>query len=929
MTRQVLFAIQYISIAGLIMESWFVFRKWRSEIHSYILLSSVSTLINNVGYLMQMRATSREAYLAALQMAYLGKVWIPFSLFLFLMLLCGKKVSGAARAALSAVHAVTFALMLTVEYNELYYRNVRFVQTGIFPQLAHGNGVWHYAYDALLAYYIIYGLLQMFIAWRKEKNPLSKKRLFMVILAVLSYSGFFVLYKLTPAWTYDVTSLGYTIGTVFMYIAIFRYDLLDTVTLARDYAIDEVSSGIIAVDSRGEIGYYNKPALALFPSLETDAQGVVNTLRASIERCIPLHIKDRVYTPKANALSRGGADSGTVYVVADDTEHFRYVEKLEEQTRRADSASRAKTVFLANMSHEIRTPINVILGMDELILRESAEKETLTYAENINSAGRTLLSIINDILDLSKIEEGKLEIRPTQYDLNSLAGDLVNMTRVRAEEKGLRLEVIVDEDIPHALYGDELRIRQCAMNVLTNAVKYTERGTITLRIDYEKRNEDMIALRFFVRDTGIGMKPEDVERLFTPFARFEESRNRSIEGTGLGMSITKQLLALMDSKLEVESVYGEGSTFSFSVDQQVLAWEPIGAFAAEDADAAVTRKAYHALFCAPDARILVVDDMPVNLAVITGLLKRTRIQVDTAESGAAALRMARQQRYDAMFIDHMMPEMDGIETLHKLRALPGVKDTPCVALTANAISGAREMYLAEGFTDYLSKPVDGGKLEELLCRCLPPEKLLEPGDEAEAAEAALPEWLYDVDGLNVEEGLAHCGSAEAYLETLTIYAQSAGDIANELRRHIAEMDIKSITIKVHALKSTSRAVGVLALGNFAERMEIAGKAGDTRALFLHLGDLIEQVDAIGAALAPLCGGEREKDAEALPVISDERLREIFASVRKYALDFDDEGAAAALRELDGFAIPEAEREHVEAIRRMVSNFDWDRIDELL
>jgi len=594
------------------------------------------------------------------------------------------------------------------------------------------------------------------------------------------------------------------------------------------------------------------------------------------------------------------------------------------------------------MSHEIRTPINAILGMDEMILRESGEEEILDYAEDIESAGRTLLSIINDILDLSKIEEGKMEILPARYDLSSLVNDLVNMTRPRADNKGLRFVVHVDENIPHLLFGDEIRIRQCALNILTNAVKYTEKGTVTMELGYEKRGENRIALRFSVADTGIGMKQEDMDRLFAPFERIEESRNRSVEGTGLGMSITKQLLALMDSKLDVESVYGEGSTFSFAVEQPVESWEPVGRFVGRRA-AGAPHRVYRELFHAPEARILVVDDTPVNLTVIRGLLKRTQIKVDTASSGAEALSRAENTVYDVIFIDHMMPDMDGVETLHRLRGLPNAADVPCVALTANAISGAREAYLAAGFTDYVSKPVDGAKLEKMLLGCLPPEKVraVAPEDAAPAPvltpvsapdgaeDAALPEWLRAVDELDVVQGLSRCGTAETYLDTLAVYAKNAASAADEIENLWRAGDAGGVTVKVHALKSTSRAIGAEELGALAEKLEAAGKAGDTRTLDAELGGLLARFRALGAALAPLREADAAQDDGGLPPLPNGKLREAYDSLREFAANMDSDGAAYVLNYLSGFRIPEGERARVERARQAVENFDWDKIEGIL
>ena len=859
----------------------------------------------------------------------------------------------------------------------------------------------------------------------------------------------------------------------------------------------------------------------------------------------------------------------------------------------------------------------------------------------------------------------------------------------------------MDETIPHLLYGDEIRIRQCALNILTNAIKYTEKGSVTLAVGYEKRREDKISLRFRVSDTGIGMKQEDMGKLFSPFSRIEESRNRSIEGTGLGMSITRQLLDLMGSSLEVQSVYGEGSTFSFAVEQPVVQWTPIGKFAGRY-EVSGEQRAYRERFHAPDAQVLVVDDTPVNLAVIRGLLKKTHVQIDTAESGREALQKAAAQPYDVFFIDHMMPDMDGIETLQELRKLPGLADKPCVALTANAISGAREMYLEAGFSDYLSKPVDGAKLEELLMACLPKEKLRDPaqtaaplrghgrkatilivdddplvcklagdilgkryrveachsgadaarvaeelrsdlilldinlGDrsgfdvlqtlrrspvtgeipvifltgeqdegaeiegfrsgaadyvrkpfipevllqrtkriieldqlqhdlqgevkhqtrcagrltkemmlalskavdakdhytnghservaayaaeiarrmgksaseqehiyemglmhdigkigvpeeiinktsrltdeefeqikkhtvigseilqqitempelsdgarshherydgtgypdglkgtdipeaariicladcydamtstrtysrpkaqatvraeikrcagtqfdpeiakvllqmidedtdyimtertadirvwrgsdklwmnaetdipepasadevtDADEKETPLPDWLDQVDELDTADGLRHCGTAETYLETLTIFAKNTAQSADEIESFWRSGDIANTTVKVHALKSMARAIGAERLGALAERLELAGKAGETETLSAELGSLLERFRVLGKQLAPLHEPEREAEDASLPLISDEELREAYDGIRELAINLDADNAKYVLDYLNGYRIPESERKRVDALRRAIAAFDWDKVNEIL
>ncbi len=391
----------------------------------------------------------------------------------------------------------------------------------------------------------------------------------------------------------------------------------------------------------------------------------------------------------------------------------------------AEAADRAKSNFLANMSHEIRTPINAILGMDEMILRDvrKDDLDIISYAEDIESAGRTLLALINEILDFSKIEEGKMEIVPVHYETSMMINDLVNMVKPRASKKGLAFETVIGGEVPRVLKGDDIRIKQCIMNILTNAIKYTDEGSVKFRIAFENIDEDHVIMKVEVKDTGIGMKKADLDNLFSPFKRIEENRNRTIEGTGLGMSITKQLLALMGSELKVESTYGEGSEFSFEIKQRVIKGDIQDTVQRSGRYGGERRASYKEMFHAPDARILVVDDTPMNLNVIKKLLARTELKVETAESGIEAIELVAKIHYDMIFIDHMMPKMDGIETLRAMKCMPWARDTIYVALTANAISGAREKYLEAGFSDYLSKPVEHKLLEKMLINYLPKDKV--------------------------------------------------------------------------------------------------------------------------------------------------------------------------------------------------------------
>lgn len=508
-------------------------------------------------------------------------------------------------------------------------------------------------------------------------------------------------------------------------------------------------------------------------------------------------------------------------------------------------ASKSKAQFLANMSHEIRTPINAVLGMNEIILKSSKEPETLSCAADIQSAGKNLLALVNDILDFSKIESGKMKIIPVNYEISSLLNDCYNLLSARAAEKNLKLEIKNNPDMPYLLFGDEIRIRQIIVNFLTNGIKYTERGTVCLSLDYEKCDEESILLKISVSDTGKGISEEDQQKLFSSFQRVDEKNNRNIEGTGLGLSITKQLTDLMDGEISVESELGKGSVFRVQIPQSVKSWEKAGTLQMQSSAQLRQMNVHHMEFTAPTARILIVDDMEMNLKVIKGLLKETKIQIDTCTSGKDALVRVCNTTYDVILLDHMMPEMDGIETFRRMKELPDNrnKNTPVVMLTANAVSGARDEYLAEGFDQYLSKPIESVSLDKMLQKYLA-DKICEEASDAGVESA---DSLSKLSFLNVETGMSYCGNMEEiYLEAVETFANS--DMRNEIQSYYEANDWKNYQILVHGLKSSSRTIGATKLSTLAQKLEIAAKEeneviirnGHERMMGMY-GELIEKL----------------------------------------------------------------------------------------
>lgn len=514
-------------------------------------------------------------------------------------------------------------------------------------------------------------------------------------------------------------------------------------------------------------------------------------------------------------------------------------EKLEQALEAAEQASVAKTAFLSNMSHEIRTPITAILGMNEMIQRETGDPAILEYSENIRKAGVSLLGIISDILDFSKIESGHMELVSEGYELASAVIDLYNLVQFRAEAKGLELRFDIDPSLPSGLTGDEIRIKQIITNLLTNAVKYTEKGSVVLEAKCLEKTTDSVLIGISVTDTGSGIREDEIDRLFEPFDRLNLKKTRTIEGSGLGLAITRQILDMMDSTLEVDSTYGKGSRFSFSIRQKVSDDHPVGDIDIESLlHSGRGAKSKQSSFTAPGVKLLVVDDTPMNLQVIAGLLKRTLMDIDVAESGAECLEKFRANKYDLVFLDYRMPHMNGIETLLEIkRAYPDkFEETPIISLTASAVSGDKEKMLRAGFTDYLPKPVNIDDMERMLIKYLPKDSVVISEDAADSADgdgaaeddelAKLPGIIFDCEELDPRKGIEYCGDADDYIYALETYAKSIDGRAEQIEADLERGDHEAYTINVHSLKSTSQAIGAMRLYEMAKALEQAGKDRD-------------------------------------------------------------------------------------------------------
>ena len=611
-------------------------------------------------------------------------------------------------------------------------------------------------------------------------------------------------------------------------------------------------------------------------------------------------------------------------IVSGSIEKAKLTAELEKAREEAERANRAKSEFLAKMSHEIRTPVNAVLGMNEMILRESVNEDVRSYAYDIKNSSIALLNIINEILDSSKIESGMMELVEGNYNLDVLLNDLFHMVEIKSREKGLNLIFDIDPDMPRGYYGDDKRIRQVLLNLLTNAVKYTNQGTVTLSVGCKIQQDEAI-VHFAVKDTGIGIKEEDIRKIYDAFQRFDMSRNKNVEGTGLGMKIAQQFLTLMESELLIQSEYEKGSEFSFDIIQRIVDKEPLGDFRKRHQNV-VEIKSKQTSFVAPDVKVLVVDDNKMNRKVFKALLKKTLMQITEADSGMLCLELLRKQSFDIIFLDHMMPEMDGIETFHIIKEEKLCEGVPIIMLTANAIIGDREKYLEEGFDDFLSKPIMPDELEQMLKNYLPVKNVVTEAGVAVSQQEQATVNLPQLDEFDFEYAKSILRDEELLPKILIDFYDSLGLLKQKLESlfdAIEQEDArKAYRIEVHALKSTSATVGALLLSKIARLLEVAAIEGD-----------IDRICAVHPILLNEMEKHRERIATMLPKeekIQAGSMQMAYFDMLKSSLQNEDYNTADLIcNEIKKYAYAEAIQEIVDELMDDVLNLDSEAALEAL
>jgi len=608
---------------------------------------------------------------------------------------------------------------------------------------------------------------------------------------------------------------------------------------------------------------------------------------------------------------------------------------IAEAKDEAERANTAKSRFLANISHEIRTPINTILGMNEILLREDTENVPKPYfmsvvncSLDIRNAAESLLGLINEILDISKIESGKMHLVEQDYDVVTKLRSIVSMIKVKGNEKDLTFDMNIDENIPKVLYGDGGKIKQIILNLLTNAVKYTEQGGFTLSVMLLGIEGKKANFKVSVKDTGIGVKEEDLDKLFTAYERLDEERNSAIQGTGLGLDISRRFSELLGGKLWCESVYGKGSEFIFTFSQTVVDPTPIGKFTEHDESEA---KFYRPQFIAPNGQVLVVDDNQMNLNVFKGLLKATKVRITTASSGQECLDLLKEHFYHVVLLDHMMPTMDGIETLEKIRQFNTT--VPVYALTANNKEDAEEFYKSKGFDGFLAKPINSQILEATLKKHLTDviEEVPEDDFESEEELTDLPEemsWVKEIASISVEEGVKNSGSVEIYMHSLKDFYDTIDYNISTLKKALEDDDIKLYTVKVHSLKTSARIIGDMKLSSLAQQLEEAGKKSDLDFIQMENVTLLTMYSEYKDKLARIVynGYEVEDDR---PQISADDLKDAYNALSELVPQMDYDSVEMIINQVKEYKLPEVDAKKFQEFEKLLKLFDWDKMEELL
>ena len=893
-----------------------------------LLLTNMATITMNVAYAFMLTASSMPESQMAMKIEYIGSAMFIVFFILFLYRYLRVNFLKFLFPIWTVFEAVYLFIILSGDPRELVMRNQQFehVENINMNVISYESGEAHKVRFCMMAAILI--CLMITTAIRHFKTPIKRERMALRRVQMAELIIFVTsIFSVSVKMPFDITPVAMAVSAFVLDMGLICGGLLRVTDMGRDWAFENVESSFIILDASYRYLDCNEEAKKVFPELRylpqerRIPQELFDLLLSDSE---DIEYNDRKYKKTELNMDQDGDIMGHTFMLTDVTERLALMESLKEETRKANEANEAKSKFVSTISHEIRTPMNAIVGITDILLRKKRDKEDTDYLMNIKSSGDALLLIINDILDYSKIEAGQMKVIPDEYVPAIMISDLHMLFVTRIGSKPVELKYDIMEDLPGKLYGDALRIRQIIINYMNNAIKFTDEGSVMLSVKSLGEEDGVITLEFAVTDTGMGIKEEDIGKLFGSFSQVDEKKNHSKEGTGLGLAICKQLAELMGGSVGVESTYGEGSKFYARIPQKIIEREP-----AKN----IERKSEEEFnFECPSVKLLLVDDNEMNLKVAKGLLEPLKMDITTAMNGKQAMEEAFTKKYDVVFMDHMMPIMDGVTATCNIRE-KGKEDEyfntlPIIALTANVTEEAREEFDSCGMNAFLAKPMKMKDVCATLKEILPEDKLVPVDPDKKAAEYAegtdggagtdessSDAGIPDIPELNVKAGIEACGTKELYISLLGDFYKYIDMKANKIEKCLDDNMLRDYTIEVHALKNTSRMIGALELSEEFKHLEELGNKEDREEIDKLTPKALTELRALKPVLEPY----KVQANENLKEVSKD---EIIAELNKIhdAMDgFDLDGADEALKALNEMKLPDSIAKDAEVLSALVAD----------
>ena len=902
-----------------------------------LIMIMCGSLVQNIGYLLELTAPAVEAAMTAVIMEKVGSAFTPLCYCWFIYIYCSAK---PPKVLLRILGAISFLSLPAVIFNwqGLFYREVRWVPgTGGFYHISLSYGPLYVFFT--ITHIIIPYVLCIYTLTKAVRSCTDRQvnRQYRMIFAISTLPvTMLVAYVFKLMNEFDFTPVTLTISMSLVVIVVWSRRNYDFRHLAAEKVLESMGDGVIALDNHDRLVSYNRAAAMIFTDLSAHKPGenirVVEGFREEmLNNDVPqsFSIREQHYESHSkHIMDENGRIRGCVILILDMTDMRAYINEIKRVRRQAEKASIAKSEFLANMSHEIRTPMNAIIGLNDIIMEECGDTEIYGYAKDVQSAAKNLLTIINDILDLSKVEAGKMELVNVNYYIKVMADDLMGMMDMAASQQGLILKYECDGTIPCRYNGDDGRIKQILLNILSNAIKFTTKGYVRAYITGKPgTNPDEELLTFCVEDTGCGIREEDLPNIFEDFRQVDSKKNRSVEGSGLGLAIVKNLVELMGGTIDVESTYGLGTTFTVTIPQKIVDSRPVS----EMPEIPQAEQKVTDMFTAPGMKVLIVDDNVINRKVARSFLKSYSFDLTEAESGPEAIELVRTGWYDIIFMDHMMPDMDGVEAAEIIRMDCGENGTApvMVALTANAMEGMREYFLEHGFQDFIAKPLDRKELNRLLLRWVPEKYRQAEAMEEEARP--LDPAAFRIDGVDMDAAMQYySGDENGFVELLDLYFID-GKRKTELMCDFVESDLLRYQIEVHGLKSASANIGAMEVSALARAQEFAAAQGDRDAIDSQFPVLLAEYETLLANIGQFLERRRQENGrkEKLPCLTIEELKEEAAAALEELKHFRSRECAERVETILEHELPEDMEAHILEIREQLRLYEDDNAEDLL